>query len=172
MTNLGFKKLTPENWLEPDKFNFYKVSVSLSSGQTRPLDFDERRRHMLDINITEKAPLEVRRMFEVARGAVVYGYFFYPLYVLGAEQLFRVAEAAVTLKCEQMGVKTDRLWFIDKIKYLIAASTIPAQEEDAWQGIRQMRNAASHPNIQTMFDSGDALYFLQLIAGKINSLFA
>lgn len=92
------------------------MSLSLSTGQTRPIDFDERRRHTLDINLTEKAPLEVRRMFEVARGAVVYGYFFYPLYVLGAEQLFRVAEAAVTLKCEQMGAKTAKMRFIDKIK--------------------------------------------------------
>jgi hypothetical protein len=172
MTNLGFKKLTPENWLEPDKFNFYKVSVSLSSGQTQPIDFDERRRQTLDINLTEKAPLEVRRMFEVARGAVVYGYFFYPLYVLGAEQLFRVAEAAVTFKCEQMGAKTDKMRFIEKIKYLVSVSAVPTQEEDSWQGIREMRNAASHPDMQTMFDSAEALFFLQLIAGKINSLFA
>ena len=48
------------------------------------------------------------------RGAMVYGYFLYPLYVLGAEQLFRVAEAAVTLKCEQMGAKTDRMRFVNK----------------------------------------------------------
>lgn len=34
-----------------------------------------------------------------------------------------------------------------------------------------MRNAASHPDMQTMFDSAKALFFLQLIAGKINSLF-
>lgn len=171
MTDVGFKKLTPENWLEPDKFNFYKVSVSLTSGQTRPIDFDERRRQTLDINITEKAPLEVRRMFEVARGAMVYGYFFYPLYVLGGEQLFRVAEAAVTFKCKQMGAKTGRMRFVDKIKYLVGTSAISAQEEDLWQAVRELRNAASHPGMQTLFDSADALLFLQLIAGKINSLF-
>jgi hypothetical protein len=143
----------------------------VKTGETRPIDFDERRRHMLGVNITEQAPLEVRRMFEVARGAVVYGYFFYPLHALGAEQLFRVAEAAVTLKCEQMGAETERMRFVDKIKYLVGAGAVPAQEEDVWQGIRGMRNAASHPNIQTMFDSADALVLLRLVAGKINSLF-
>lgn len=171
MADLGFKKLTTENWLEPDGFNFYKVSLSVKTGQTRPIDFDERRRYMLDINITEKSPLEIRRMFEAARGAIFYGYFFYPLYVLGAEQLFRVAEAAVTLRCEQMGAKTGRMRFVDKIKYLVGASAISAQEEESWQAIRELRNAASHPDMQTLFDSADALLFLQLIAGKINSLF-
>ena len=35
-------------------------------------------------------------MFEVARGAVVYGYFFYPLYVLGAEQLTLIYRPCLT----------------------------------------------------------------------------
>jgi len=32
-------------------------------------------------------------MYEAARASMCYGYFFYPLYTLATQQLFRVAEA-------------------------------------------------------------------------------
>ncbi len=171
MIELGFKHLTEDNWLEYDHFNSYKVRVSLVDGHTEPINHDERRHQVLNIGLQEAVPIEIRRMFEVARGALIYGYFFYPLYALGAEQLFRVAEAAMTFKIKQLGAKTERMRFEKKIEYLVLNQVISAQKAEAWHDIRQLRNAASHLNIQSLFDSGDAIFILRFIADKVNSLF-
>ena len=50
----------------------------------------------LDPTLSKSVPENVRALFEVARRSSAYGYFFYPLYTLACEQLFRIAEAAVS----------------------------------------------------------------------------
>jgi hypothetical protein len=95
MAELRFKRLTVDNWQRPDPGLSIFVRLSLQDGSTRPISGDDWAREILAIELSERVPLEIRRLFAVARGALVYGYFFYPLYTLGAEQLFRVAEAAV-----------------------------------------------------------------------------
>jgi hypothetical protein len=42
-------------------------------------------------------------MWEVARGVLLYGWFYYPLYALGEHQLRRVADAAVLRRYQQAG---------------------------------------------------------------------
>jgi hypothetical protein len=43
-------------------------------------------------------PEPIRELFDVARGAMIYGWFFYPLFRLGEDQLHRVVEAAVVAR--------------------------------------------------------------------------
>jgi hypothetical protein len=100
-----------------------------------------------------------------------YGYFFYPLYTLANEQLFRVAETAVTLKCESLSAPKNVRKFTQKVDYLIAESVIPESEKVRWQGIRGLRNIASHPEDQSIVAPGDALHSLHQIAAIINRLF-
>ncbi|PWB50792.1 MAG: hypothetical protein C3F06_12115 [Candidatus Methanoperedenaceae archaeon] len=159
-----FKKITVDNWREPDEISSLFINVPL----------DEWISIILEPNLREAVPIEIKKLFEVARGALVYGYFFYPLYTLGLEQLFRVAEAAVTRKCKTMEAppaicKGD---FQKKVKYLVELKVIPNQKEDIWNAIRGLRNIASHPQDQSILAPGEAIGKLSRIADEINSLFS
>ncbi len=70
--------------------------------------------------LDESVPEEVTDLYEAARGALVYGYLFYPLYDLGTGQLFRVAEAAVIHKCKAMGIPVRIKRFHDRIEWLVS----------------------------------------------------
>lgn len=78
MNDLGFKMLSPENWLEPEWFmgTFKTIKESTISDISQDDWFKRFFKAQLDPNV----PLEIRKLFEVARGAATYGYFFYPLY--------------------------------------------------------------------------------------------
>ena len=68
----------------------------------------------LKSQLEENVPEEIMRLFEVARGAAIYGYFFYPQYALAIGQLFRVAESALILSA--MNKEKIRIEFLLKIK--------------------------------------------------------
>ncbi len=121
--------------------------------------------------LEESVPEEVRDLFETARGALVYGYFFYPLYALGEGQLFRVVEAAVTNKCKVMGAPARIKRFYDRVEWLVSQGVIPKQEKGKWDVIRELRNFESHPERQTLLPPGTVVGMLRRIAEEINALF-
>ena len=65
MTNFEFNEITQSNWQEPDK-----VSASM-------LTIDNWLRHMLKPKLIGSVPKEVQALFEVARSAMIYGYYFF-----------------------------------------------------------------------------------------------
>jgi len=113
--------------------------------------------------------MEVRKLFAVARGSIVYGYFFYPLLTLATEQLYRVVEAAVDYKCREMGRYQPKEKFVKKIEWLMTQSVIA--DKDSWEAIRYLRNEASHPKDQTIYSPGMVISVLESISECINSLF-
>ena len=133
MSDLGFKRLTPETWLEPDPTNG-------AFGGFPPAE--EILGHILEPKLSEKVPNEIRQLFEVARGAMCYGYVFYPLWTLATEQLFRVVEAATS--------ESGRI---------------------NWHAVRFLRNEASHPEQQTLVPAAMALPVVQGTARALNQLF-
>lgn len=116
--SLGFKRLTPENWLEPD--SVMRAFGRLPDvGEPYVPTGEERVRDVMGIEMAEEVPLEVRRLFASAKGALCYGYFFHPLYSLASEQLSRVAETAVARKYEAVGgPKPKKTNFMGKLDYL------------------------------------------------------
>lgn len=72
-THFGFKRITAENWQEPD--------VPRLFGLTTPNAWIEAH---LQPQLSPNVPQEIASLFEVARGAMIYGWFFYPLITLGA----------------------------------------------------------------------------------------
>jgi hypothetical protein len=116
-------------------------------------------------------PANVRVLFEVARGSLVYGYFFYPLYTLAAEQLFRVGEAAVSTKFVLVGGGNPKRSFQKKLEYLRDNAVITKTDLAQWDTIRQFRNLVSHPEIQNIFPPGRIAGMLNHVADIINSLF-
>src|SRR5271157_3940029 len=135
MSELGFKTITLENLLEPDPtiLGFVKFTP-YGPGK---LTSDDLIVAILEPQLSEFVPREVKKLFEVARGAMCYGYFFYPLYTLSYEQLFRVAETAVTLKCKSLSAPARINSFAQKIGFLIAKSIIQEGEKLRWRGLRK-----------------------------------
>jgi hypothetical protein len=173
MNNLGFKKLSAENWLEPESVMSAFIQVSLKDFTKFPISADDWVNRFLKPQLDHNVPVEILKLFEVARGAAAYGYFFYPLYTLSVEQLYRIAEAAVSAKCKLLGAKSCKVRrFQDKISFLREQNVILQQDWIWWDSIRQLRNYASHPERQTIMMPHDTLYNLSSVAKHINGLFA
>ena len=166
----GFKEITPTNWLEPDEVlkGFVRMSPD---GEVQPITGDDYLRDILRPELLESVPTDVQALFEVARGAMVYGYFFYPLYTLAAEQLFRVADAAVAHKSKALGAPKSKRTFKERIDWLVDEGIIPRSELNRWDAVRQLRNAASHPDNQSILAPGNAIGVLEGAAKQMNSLF-
>ncbi len=67
----GFKRITAANWQEPDVRQMFPL-------MTHEVWLEVHLRPKLNTKIPE----EVSALFEVARGAMIYGWFFYPLIAL------------------------------------------------------------------------------------------
>ena len=169
--DMGFKKLTPENWLSPDSTMRAFVHGALTGEPYVPTG-EQRVREIMEIELSEAVPLEVRKLFAAVRGALCYGYFFYPLYALASEQLSRVAETAVTRKYEALGkANASKTYFKDKLASL-EREGLRSGRDAVWGGaIREHRNDASHPKDHRPQPPGYALGRAVELAKQINRLF-
>jgi hypothetical protein len=163
---LGFKRLSLANWLTVDPA-WEGVVISLSGSDPSTGWIEDLTRVELDATI----PLSIRKVFEVARGTLVYGLMFYPLLTLGAEQLFRVLEAAVSHKCHVLNAPSQVRTFARKIDWLTSQKLIAPEEQTRWHVMRKLRNLGSHPTEQAIFSVGMTLTVLDSTAELINTLF-
>jgi hypothetical protein len=129
-------------------------------------------RAILGVTLSDRVPIEVQRLFEAARGSMVYGCFYSPLFTLVTEQLFRTAEAAVFHKCRSLNVPRGLRDFSSILKWLGAAGAMADEDLAAWHSTRWYRNNASHPDDQSEFAPGSALTILKATASQIDKLFA
>jgi hypothetical protein len=169
MTKFGFKEITPNNWLEPD--GVLRGFVKLSPNGKFTLVGEDYLNYILRPNLHESVPSDVQALFEVARGAMAYGYFFYPLFTLAMEQLFRVAEAAVAHKFSALKIPKSTKKFEEKIDWLVNESIIPQSESALWHVVRHLRNMASHPEKPSILPPNVTIDILDRVASDINSLF-
>jgi hypothetical protein len=135
------KSLTVENLLAPDPTILIFQKLNLRTGEVSPISQEEWTERFLAFQLSKDVPVQIVELFEVARGAMLYGYFFYPLYTLGLEQVYRVADTAVTAKCNIIGVPAKKM----KIESLVDAGIFTPNDAAEWNVIRQFRNLASHP---------------------------
>lgn len=169
--SLGFKKLSKDNWRLPDPINEYFIKINLYTGEKFCVSDDERVEEFLNVELSPEVPLDVQRQFEVARGAMLYGCFFYPLFSLGADQLMKVAESAVTHKCLVHGLAKKTMRYEIKLQKLRDYNYLTISEHTDWEILRKLRNEFSHSKMQNIFPPFEAKSFLKNIAGKINKLF-
>jgi hypothetical protein len=165
-----FKQLTPDNWAEPDPVMRHFSRIP-KEGLPRQATADDWVLSFLRLELTEAVPRNVRDLFEVARGVCLYGWFFYPLYQIGEDQLFRVVDAAVGAKCEQAGGPKARTSFAARIDWLLKQGMILEEERIRWDALRNLRNFASHPEMQMIHPPGSVLMSFQLAVLQINALF-
>ena len=171
MPGFGFKDIDPANWLEPDLVMHAFVRIDPEAGPTR-MEGKDWVEAILRPRVGDAVPEDVQALFEVARGAMVYGFLFYPLYTLAAEQLFRVSEAAISHKCKAMHAPNSRKSLASRIDWLHQQGVIPDANMPRWHASRKLRNMASHPERQTIITPANAIGFVERMAGLINGLFA
>lgn len=169
MSRFGFKELDSTNWLESDLIvhSFVRIDPKTGPKQMTGKDWVDA---ILKPGLLEEVPEEVQALYEVARGAMLYGYFFYPLYTLGAEQLFRVSEAAITHKCASMNTPKNVMSMASRIRWLYQHGEIPDIQKVKWNATRELRNMASHLERQSIMSPGNAIGFVERTAELINSL--
>ena len=170
MPRFGFKEIDSSNWLEPDFIMRVFVRLDPQAGPTQMEGKDWVEAIMAPALIKE-VPEDVQALYEVARGAMVYGFLFYPLYTVGAEQLFRVSEAAIAHKCTLMDAPKSVKKLARRINWLNEHGTIPNAQLPRWHATRELRNLASHPERQTIMTPGNAVGFVERTAELINALF-
>jgi hypothetical protein len=162
MTELGFKRLTPENWLQVDPiiemFGWSELGEEWVALTMKP-------------QLSDVVPSEIHKLYEAARAAMCYGFYFYPLYTLATEQLFRVAEAAVTARCLQLGAPAKVRTFNDQIDFLQARLSATVFDAGQWHSMRRLRNEASHPERQNIVSPGMAIPAVEGLARLISQLF-
>lgn len=172
------KRLTPANWLEPDPVIASGLFVGISAdGSVRSLNADHWVSRLLRVAISPAVPEVTRELFEVARGAMIYGGLFYPLFTLGLEQVFRVAEAAVRAKAASIGVplvgkKGNTKRYSDLLNDLRNCAVLSDEEHARWSNARELRNATTHADRQTILPPAAAADLLASIAELISHLFA
>lgn len=166
----GVKKITGDNWLQPDPTLEAFVGVDRSSGSVTTISPRMWAELLLRVRLSPQVPEELSFMFEAARGILIYGVFFYPLYALGTAQLYRVGEAAVRIKAAELGAR-DGMSFEDILQFLLDAQAISEERSPWWNAIRKLRNMTSHAEIQHIHPPGDAAGTLRRVAESIEELF-
>ena len=120
INDFGFKRLGVGNWLTVDP-----AWAGVVMSGSRPDPSEGWVHDLSQTTLTTQAPLTIRKLFETARGTLVYSLMFYPLLALGAEQLFRVLEASAAFKCKEMAAPSKKSrTFENKIDWLAEQSTI------------------------------------------------
>jgi len=170
MPRFGFKEIDISNWLEQDFIMKAFVRIDPHIG-TIQMEGEDWVRAILEPELEESVPENVQALFEVARGAMVHGYFYYPLYTLAVEQLYRVAESAIHHKYLSMDASKSFRNFAKRIEWLNSHGVISDTELIKWDAIRNLRNFASHPESQSIIPPGNAIGRLEMIAHSINHLF-
>ena len=156
---LKFSRITTGNWLAPDRKDYIPTGVA---GEQWIEMF-------LRPQLSPHVPAELKQMFEIARGSIIYSWFFHPLATLGFEQCTRIAESAVFKKCAALKLRPTT--FEMNIDELVSAGVIAAAEQSRWHAARRSRNDRSHAKTLLLIDPSQAASQLQTTAELLNSLF-
>jgi hypothetical protein len=166
------KQINQQNWLDQDPAMAIYDKVDLTTGTAEPARGEDWLDVVLQLQLQSSVPQEVQELFEQARGALVYGYFYYPLYTLGMIEVYRVAEAAVAHKCKELNVSpSSRKYgatFDENIQELARRGVLQPAD---WAGIRSARNFGSHLKEQMIIVPAMAIMAVQQVVEKINALF-
>ena len=168
---LRFKEINLDNWSEPDETSLIFCEMDKKTGDVSFMSGNDWAKYFLEPQLSSQVPIPVQRLFEVARGTLIYGFYFYPLYTSGIEQLSRVSESAITEKCLSLSIKKRKDSFAEKLKALKNQNIITEADFDFWDDTRSLRNYFSHPENQNLFPPGVSFGMLKTLTQKINELF-
>ncbi len=166
---LIFKRLTSKNWRTRDPTARHIVRVR--NGKISSLSGGEWAEIFLTPQLSSHVPIDLVELFEVARGALCYGYFFYPMYTLGSEQLYRVLDAALARRCAQLGAPKRLKQFAKRVTWMHKNRVIDDFRKAQWEGARGLRNLSSHAERQSIHDPMMAATDMDIAVELIGELF-
>jgi hypothetical protein len=156
----GFRKISYENWRSADPI--------FETGVFR-LDEKTWLERTMEPKLDPSIPRVIAELFEIARGCIAYGWCFYPLLTLGSEQMLRIMDTAIELRCKQLELPAAN--YEKNIDTLIKAGVIPAEHKVRWHAGRRLRNFRSHPKDMMIMMPGEAIGQIELTAEWINGIF-
>lgn len=170
MAELPFKRLSISNWLQRDPVLEFFGTFD-SDGTPRPIADTDLVDLILDPQLSSAVPHDVQALYEAARASMCYGYFFYPLYTLATQQLFRVAEAAVNHRCRELKAPPGVKGLARGIDFLVRQSAISESDRHRWNAVRILRNRMTHSDWQEIMPPGMAIDSLRVVAELCSSLY-
>jgi len=163
------KRLTAQNWLEPD--------VTGAPSGSDPLAW---RDAFLSIRMDPRVPDEVSAMFEAARASVVYGLFYAPLVTLGVEHCYWVLEAGMRARCAQLDLPTSvqdkqgrehTLSFSHNLRQLVDRDVIDLDDAELWKQAVELREWATSPKQGSSINLEHVVTAFTRAAALLNRLF-
>jgi hypothetical protein len=148
----------------------------MTDGSVQPVTARDWVERFLAPKLSSNVPEEVREAFEVARGAMLYGVFFYPLFTLGLEQVFRLMESAAKAKATTLGIsmvkeKGGYRSYAAILAELFAKKAFTKPEYEYWSNARELRNVTTHASSQSILLPTDVVGVLTSLTEAINQLF-
>lgn len=164
---MGFKLVDADNVLAPDAVSVdFHILTPLGA---RPMGSDDWIAAINEVQLCEGVPLVVRRAFMMARNAMCYAHWYYPVLTLMVQQLLRVADFANGIACQGYGINTK--WPLAKrTAALCEAGAIPKEQAGLWEGLRRQRNHCTHPNFQEVWPPGMVIETARHVAEAINTI--
>lgn len=167
---LGYKQITKKNWMEPDEPSIGWTKF-MKDGNTEPLVPEDWVGAIMEPALDDGVPETIHNLFEVARGSMVYGIFFYPLFTLAWEQLFRIYEPLVDELFERHDGLDKIESFRSKVRWLEANGHITERQMSMLFGVWELRNFGSHPDDQVIITPGMAVQGVHNAAERFNELY-
>lgn len=167
---MAWKALTPLNWRDTDPV-LAVFSQMGPDGVPSQMTANDWAKSLLAVQLAPAVPENIRALFDVARGSILYGSLFNPLFALGMEGVYRTADAATQAACTIRNLTPDSKRFVDRLNALKKAGVLSTSDHDRWTALRKLRNEASHPERPTILPPGQVLGLLRQISGDINALF-
>jgi hypothetical protein len=129
----------------------------------------------MEPRLDRRVPERVAELVEAARGAMLYGWFFYPLYAVAEDQLFIAAEAALRAKYVAVTgtkVSQEKLPRFKRLRlWALKQGVIQEGDEIWWEATERLRNATAHTPIQRLGPPGAALQSLASTCARISALY-
>lgn len=167
---MAFHRLTIEDWQQPDPIS-EKCYLSAPDGTPVEMDGEAWAREFLSVELGAAVPEDIHDLFEVAKGTLAYGWFYYPLYDGGQQQLFRLSEAAAFHRYRELGGSKKQLSFQKTIVWLAENGAIDEATAELWHALRKLRNEGAHPKHRLVVPPGHVFRVLMNVAAAVDSLF-
>lgn len=156
MFQTNFKRTTPDNWLDPDP----------QSAHDDPRDWIRR---VNALKFDAAVPDDVCEAFVFAVGAIGYAHFYGPILTLVSHQVLRVADFALDRFFDRRAMEKPRT-FGERLERMKSDGLLSGPEYNRWDGIRRLRNAATHIDDRTGWNQTMALRTIEATVTAISAL--
>lgn len=166
----GHKRLSIGNHLELDPF-FSSTTWWSNNIDERTKHLNERIDEILAISMHPSVPADVRKMFDLLKGGMIYGFYYRPLFSLLGDQVYFIADAALHHKCKELKID-DKGWnFKKRIAVLKKVGTIHTDEGVLWDAMLELRDSVAHQTHRPLNWPPNEVAQLETVADDVSRLF-